>query len=83
MINKKDSNILRGVQASKLMGCSLSTLYRNVNAGLLPPPTRYGRQSVVWLSHEIEVVMLARICGYSANELKELVTNLISERQNY
>lgn len=74
------SNLLRPVQAAKLLGCSPSTLYKHVKAGLCPTPLRFGPNSVAWLSHEIEAVITARICGYSDDEIQLMVKDIIQQR---
>ncbi|MCR9816221.1 helix-turn-helix transcriptional regulator [Vibrio parahaemolyticus] len=74
------SNLLRPVQAANLLGCSLSTLYKHVKAGVCPTPLRFGPNSVAWLSHEIETVIAARICNYNANQLQELVKEMTEQR---
>ncbi|UYI46954.1 AlpA family phage regulatory protein [Vibrio natriegens] len=74
------SNLLRPVQAAKLLGCSLSTLYKHVKAGVCPAPLRFGPNSVAWLSHEIEAVITARIYGYSDDEIQLMVKDIIQQR---
>ncbi|MBE3752122.1 helix-turn-helix transcriptional regulator [Vibrio parahaemolyticus] len=74
------SNLLRPVQAAKLLGCSLSTLYKHVKAGVCPTPLRFGPNSVAWLSHEIEAVIAARICEYSNDEIQSMVKDIIKQR---
>ncbi|EJG1804641.1 TPA: helix-turn-helix transcriptional regulator [Vibrio parahaemolyticus] len=74
------SNLLRPVQAANLLGCSLSTLYKHVKAGLCPTPLHFGPNSVAWLSHEIEAVIAARICEYSDEEIQLMVKDIIQQR---
>ncbi|MCS0024034.1 helix-turn-helix transcriptional regulator [Vibrio antiquarius] len=74
------SNLLRPVQATQLLGCSLSTLYKHVKAGVCPAPLQFGSNSVAWLSHEIEAVIAARICGYSDDEIQLMVKDIIQQR---
>lgn len=75
--------LMRNSQAFQHMGISRSTFYSQIKTGLLPQPIRLGPNSVAWLKHELDAVLSARICGYDDGALQELVTNLISERQNY
>ncbi|EOW4146839.1 helix-turn-helix transcriptional regulator [Vibrio parahaemolyticus] len=74
------SNLLRPVQAAKLSGYSLSTLYKHVKEGVCPTPLRFGPNSVAWLSHEIEAVVAARICEYSDDEIQSMVKDIIQQR---
>ncbi len=74
------SNLLRPVQAANLLGSSTPTLYKHVKAGVCPAPVRFGPNSVAWLSHEIEAVIAARICGYSDDEIQSMVEDIIQQR---
>ncbi|EOB1206783.1 helix-turn-helix transcriptional regulator [Photobacterium damselae] len=81
LINNVETNLLRLPQAIKLTGLSRATFYRQVKEGLLPRQIHLGPQSVAWLSHELEAVMLARICGYDDNALQDLVKEVMNQRR--
>ncbi|BAX51648.1 Prophage CP4-57 regulatory protein AlpA [Photobacterium damselae subsp. piscicida] len=82
MINLGCTHIMRGVQVANYFGCSLSSIYRKVSDGLLPPPIRFEHQSVAWLSSELETIMTAHICGYSNEQIKSLVKELTQQRHS-
>ena len=46
--------LLRIKAVAKLVGCSPSTIYRHVEAGLFPKPVRYGVKITAWRSEDIE-----------------------------
>jgi prophage regulatory protein len=58
-----------------------STHYNDIKAGLMTPPVRLGENSVAWPEHEIIAINSARIAGKSGDEIRILVTRLLSDRQ--
>jgi len=56
-------------------------VYRNVRAGLLPPPVKIGERSSAWPQNEIEQVTAARIAGHKNDEIKALVSRLLADRK--
>ena len=76
-------NFLRLRQVLELTALSRATFYRQVKEGTLPSQIHLGANSVAWLSHEIESVLAARICGYTEAELKELVLTIIAKRETF
>ncbi|ABM04211.1 phage transcriptional regulator, AlpA [Psychromonas ingrahamii 37] len=60
---------------------SNSTLFNQINKGLMPPGIHLGDRAVGYLQHELDAVLSARIAGCSNEEIKLLVKNLIEERQ--
>lgn len=79
-LNNTETNLLRLPQAASLTGLSRASFYRQVKESLLPSQIRIGPNSVAWLSHEIEAVLAARICGYSDDEIKSMVKDIIQQR---
>ncbi|EII3115728.1 helix-turn-helix transcriptional regulator [Vibrio parahaemolyticus] len=75
-----ETNLLRLPQAISLTGLSRASFYRQVKEGLLPSQIHIGPNSVAWLSHEIEAVIAARICGYSDDEIQLMVKDIIQQR---
>lgn len=75
--------LLRPVQAASYLDCSLSTLYRDVRKGTVPPPITFGAYGVAWLTLELDSILCARICGYTDDELKFLVQEIIEQRQSF
>ena len=57
-----------------------STVYREIGEGLLPPPVRIGERASAWPDDEIDAVNLARLRGQNNDEIKQLVTALVSAR---
>ncbi|WP_283392088.1 helix-turn-helix transcriptional regulator [Photobacterium phosphoreum] len=76
-------HLLRLPQVLNLIKLSRATLYKQVKEGTLPSQIHLGANSVAWLSHEIESVLAARICGYTEAELKELVLTIIAKRETF
>ncbi|EJG0321787.1 AlpA family transcriptional regulator [Vibrio parahaemolyticus] len=75
-----ETHLLRLPQAVSLTGLSRASFYRQVKDGLLPSQIHIGPNSVAWLSHEIETVIAARICGYSDDEIQLMVKDIIQQR---
>ncbi|WP_031791981.1 helix-turn-helix transcriptional regulator [Vibrio parahaemolyticus] len=75
-----ETNLLRLPQAIFLTGLSRASFYRQVKEGLLPSQIHIAPNSVAWLSHEIEAVIAARICGYSDDEIQLMVKDIIQQR---
>jgi prophage regulatory protein len=76
-------HLLRLPQVLNLIKLSRATFYKQVKDGTFPPQIHLGTNSVAWLSHEIESVLAARICGYTEAELKELVLTIIAKRETF
>ena len=70
---------LHGVLA--LTAESRTTHYNRINNGTMVPPVRLGENSVAWPEHEIQAVNAARIAGKSDEEIRQLVTKLVADRQ--
>jgi prophage regulatory protein len=60
-------------------GKAKSTIYRDINDGLLPPPLKLGASSV-WVESEIEAINQAIIAGKSDDEIRQLVKELVAAR---
>lgn len=61
-------------------GKSRSSVYRDVDLGLITPPINIGERSIGWPSNEIDAVVSARIAGKSSDEIRVLVKKLIAQR---
>ena len=72
--------ILRLPTVIKRTGKSRSSVYRDVDLGLLPQPISIGARSIGWPEREIDAVILARIAGVSENEIRALVKRLVAQR---
>ena len=62
------------------VGLSRSSVYGHIAKGLLPKPIQISSRAVAWLSHETDAIIAARIAGKSDDEIRELVTELMSQR---
>lgn len=56
--------------------------YRDVSAGLFPPPVRVGKRAVAWPLIEIERIIAAQVAGFSEDELRSLVKDLTQSRRS-
>ena len=75
-------SMLRLPTVLRVRGVGKSTHYVDVQNGLVTPPVHIGERSVAWPDSEIEAIVAARIAGKSNDEIRELVSQLIAERQN-
>jgi prophage regulatory protein len=71
---------LRLPQVCERRACSRPTLYRDVQAGIFPPPIKRGRRCSLWIEAEVDVVLAAEAAGAGAEELTRLVARLVVER---
>jgi len=62
------------------IGLSRSTLHSKIQKGLWCPPIPLGARAVGFFEHETDELIAAHINGYSSDQLRELVINLIAER---
>ena len=62
------------------IGLSRSTLHSKIQQGLWCPPISLGARAVGFLEHETDELIAAHINGYSPDQLRELVKNLVAER---
>jgi len=60
---------------------SRSSLYNDIQNGLLTAPIKIGRQAVAWPAGEIAAINRARIAGKSDDEIRALVTELHEARK--
>ena len=81
MNSKVSVRIMRKPETLKKLGLSKSTLHARINDGLLPPPVSLGARAVGFIEHEIEAVLAAIVAEKSNDEIKNLVSNLVLERQ--
>lgn len=66
----------------KYTGNAYSTNYADVKDGLLPPPVKTRGRSSGWVAREVAAVQKARIAGKTEDEIKELVRQLVLQRQD-
>ena len=74
------NKILRCWMVLDKSGEGRSTLYNKIASGLWTRPVRIGLRSVGWPDREVEAIISARIAGKSDAEIRDLVSQLESER---
>ena len=60
---------------------SKSALQLDEKAGVFCPPISIGDRAVAYIKHEVDAVIQARIQGQSPKQIKQLVQELINQRQ--
>lgn len=75
--------ILRIKQTLACTGDSRSGTYQKIAGGLLPKPVPIGGRSVGLPEHEIQAVLRARVAGWSDAQIRDLVTELESQRAQF
>ena len=75
------SNLERKPAVLLRLGLASSTLYENIKQGLFPPGIQIGSRAVAWFEHETSLVITAMAAGKTSDEIKSLVSKLISMRQ--
>lgn len=73
--------LLRKNEVLASQGFKKSTLHKQINEGVFPPPVSIGPRAVAWPSNEVEQITNARIAGKSPEQLKVLVEDLVAKRQ--
>ena len=63
------------------MGKTRSTLYRDIQKGVLTKPVSIGGERVAWPANEIQAINQARIAGKSDADIKLLVIELEALRR--
>lgn len=73
--------LIRRPEVLKITGRSKSALQLDEKVGLMPPPISIGDRAIAYIKYEVEAVIQARIQGKSPEEIKQLVAELIQQRQ--
>jgi len=73
-------SILRLHEVKKITGLSRSSIYNHIEKGLFTKQISIGLRAIGWPKNEVEVLLQARIAGYTNEQIKELVLSLESER---
>ena len=63
-------------------GLAKSTVHEHVARGLMPPAIEISRSWGAWWDREIDQLIGARIAGFTNDQIRELVTRLVAERQH-
>jgi prophage regulatory protein len=80
MIRTISLKIERKPAVLERIGLSRSTLHSRIQEGLWCPPISLGARAVGFFEHETDELIAAHINGYSSDQLRELVINLVAER---
>lgn len=72
--------LIRKAEVTSLLNISKSTLYSRINEGLLPPGISMGGRAIGYVKEEYQTVIAAMIAGYTKQELKHLVQELVEAR---
>lgn len=73
--------MLRRPEVEKSTGKARTTIYRDVQEGLLTrPAVSTGANSVAWPDFEIDQINRARMAGKSDDEIRQLVNQLHEQR---
>lgn len=70
------NHLCRKPLVEQAMGKSSSTLYRDIQKGVLTKPVSIGGDRVAWPANEIQAINQARIAGKSDADIKLLVIEL-------
>jgi len=72
--------IVRARDARLQFGIGTSTLYEWIARGIMTPGIPLGVRSVGWPQHELDQIAAARIAGWTDNDIRELVQDLVAAR---
>ena len=56
--------------------------YLHIKNGVFPPPVLIGERSVGWPEVEVDAIVNARVAGFSAEQVRDLVKSLVAQRAN-
>lgn len=80
MNNHTFPKIIRRPVILSSTGWSKSTLYNRLKEGLFPPAIDLGARAKGWYDLEVNKTIQAMIAGYSEQQLKALVQDLVAKR---
>ena len=58
-----------------------TTLYKQIEEGLMPPPVKLSENTIAFPESEINAIISARIAGKTPDEIRQLVAQLVADRQ--
>lgn len=74
--------LTRKDQARPLWACGKTLFQEKINDGLIPPPIKIGARAVAFYDHEINATLAVTIAGYTDEQIKEFVRDLVAKRQD-
>lgn len=75
------NKLVRRKYVLSITGWSKSTLYNRINSGEFPPSISIGSRAVGFVESEVDEVITAMIQGKSQQQLRDLVSSIINNRQ--
>jgi prophage regulatory protein len=81
VFNETAHTILRRPDVERQTGYSRSTLYLRIAQGLWPRPVTIGPRAVGWPAGEVEALNTARIAGRNDDDIRALVSRLLTARR--
>lgn len=76
----KQKRMLRAREAAAYIGIAFSTLYVHTKDGVVPEGVNIGGRAVAWPIDELDMIVNARIAGFSNDQVRELVKQITAER---
>lgn len=76
-----EKKLIRLPDVLSSIGGSRSKTYSDIKKKIFPPQIQIGRRAVAWLLSEVNAWINAVAAGASENDLRELVANLVAQRQ--
>lgn len=73
--------LIRRAKVLTLTARSKSALQLDEKNGLFCPPVSIGDRAVAYVLHEVQAIVKARIEGKTSQEIKSIVNDLVSQRQ--
>ena len=82
MNKKMHLRLMRLSEVLDLYPVSRSTLYKQIKRGISPRPIQISDKSIAWIESEIDQILLAKIQGCDAEEIRQLVMVLVNGRNS-
>lgn len=73
--------LIRIEEVKAISGLKRSTIYAYISDGIFPSQIKLGKRCAAWIESEVLVFLRARIAGRTEQEIKELVQQLLMQRQ--
>lgn len=74
--------LMRKEQARALYASGKTHFQNQINKGLIPKPIQIGQRAVAFYESEIQASLAAMVAGYSDEELKEFIKELVEKRKD-
>lgn len=74
--------LIRKDEVQKRYSCGKTLCQDKINKGLIPPPLKLGSRGVAFFEQEINATLAVTIAGYSDEQIKMFVRDLVSKRKD-